>query len=194
MVQLSISKILGKLGIKTALFYITRELLDDNVELNLEPKLKPITCGFLSPSDVKELYSKTEISNLAEEFDAWLESGCLCFALKYNQEYAAYMWCNLHECNSDFYPFPLKQGEAYLFKARTIIEYRGKNLAPFLRYQLYNKLIEMGYTTFYSITGYFNKSAVNFKRKLKAQNIKLCFHIGLFHKLMLNITLKEYHY
>jgi len=75
MVQLSISKILGKLGIKTALFYITRELLDDNVELNLEPKLKPITCGFLSPSDVKELYSKTEISNLAEEFDAWLESG-----------------------------------------------------------------------------------------------------------------------
>ncbi len=192
MFLLSISHLLEKMGLKIVPFYITLEFLDDKIELNLEPKLKPITYGFLSPDEVKELYSKPEIKNLAREADTWQATGCLCFALKYNQDYTAYMWCNLNECNSDFSPFPLKQGEAYLFRARTMDAYRGKNLAPFLRYELYKKLVEKGYTTFYSITECLNAPAVNFKRKLKAQNIKLCFYIGLFRRRLLYITLKDY--
>ena len=42
-----------------------------------------------------------------------LEEGCLCFGLKYNDEIAAYMWCNLLRCHG-FYPFPLKADEVYL--------------------------------------------------------------------------------
>jgi hypothetical protein len=129
---------------------------------------------------------------LAGEIESWLKSGCLCFALKFNNEYAAFMWCNLHQCNSDLSPFPLNPGEAYLFRARTMDAYRGKNLAPFLRYELYKHLTEKGCSVFYSITECFNTPAANFKKKLKAQNIKLCFYIGLFRRRLLNITLKEY--
>jgi hypothetical protein len=193
MFLLSVSHLLEIMGLKIVPFYITRESLNDKVELNLEPKIKPITYGFLTPSEVKDLYSDEELKNVVKEADTWLGSGCLCFALKHNQEYAAYMWCNLRECNSDFSPFPLKPGEAYLFRARTMSAYRGRNLAPFLRYELYKKLIEKGYTTFYSITEYLNAPSVSFKRKLKAQHIKLCFYVGLFHKRLLYLTLKEYH-
>ena len=193
MKRLSISELLEKIGIKIALFYVTRESLEDNVALNTEPKLGPITCSFLSPTEVKELYySNEEIKSLAKEADNWLKTGCLCFALKHDKQYAAYTWCNLRQCNSDLYPFPLKRDEAYLFRARTMIAYRGKNLAPFLRYELYKNLVEKGYTRFYSITGYFNDVAINFKRKLKAKNIKLCLYVGLFDRRMLTITLKEY--
>ncbi len=89
-------------------------------------------------------------------------------------------------------PFPLKNDEAYLFRARTMNAYRGKNLAPFLRYELYKKFAEMGYNQFYSITEYFNAPAAKFKKKLNAQNIKLCFYLGLFHKRLFNVTIKEY--
>lgn len=193
MLLLSISHLLEKIGIKIVPYYITREFLYDEVELNLEPELKPITCEFLSSFEVKELYSQAEIRNLANESDIWQESGCLCFALKYGQEYAAYMWCNLRHCNSDLSPFPLNNDEAYIFRARTMNAYRGKNVAPFLRYELDKKLIEKGHTKIYSITECFNTPAINFKKKLKAKNIKLCFYLGLFHKRLLNITLKEYH-
>lgn len=192
MVLLSISHLLEKIGLKIVPYYITREYLDDKAGLNLEPKIKPITCSFLSSAEVKELYSQAEIRDLTNESAAWLKDECLCFALKYQQEYAAYMWCNLRYCNSDLSPFPLKKGEAYLFRARTMDAYRGKNLAPFLRYELYRKLAEMGHTQFYSVTECFNAPAVSFKKKLKAQNVKLCFYAGLFHRRLVNITLKKY--
>jgi hypothetical protein len=191
MIMLSISHVLEKIGIKIVPYYITREFLYDK-EFNLEPGLKPITCGFLSPFEVKELYSQAEIRNLANEGDNWQARGCLCFALKHKQAYIAFVWCNLQQCNSDLSPFHLNKGEAYLFRARTMNAYRGKNLAPFLRYELYEKLIEKGYTEFYSITERFNAPAANLKKKLKAQNIRLCFYFGLFHNRLLNITLKEY--
>jgi hypothetical protein len=194
MKRLPISKYLEKIGIKITLFYVTRESLDDNVELNLKPKLEPVTCSFLSPAGVRELYdSNEEIKYLAKEADNWQQDGCLCFAVKHNNQYTSYTWCNLRQCNSELYPFPLKQGEAYLFRARTLIAYRGKNLAPFLRYELYKDLAGKGYTRFYSITGYFNEAALSFKKKLKAENIKLCLYLGLFHRRILTITLKEYH-
>lgn len=128
---LSISHVLEKIGIKIVPYYITREFPCNDVELNLEPKLKPVTCKFLSSSEIKELYSRSEIRNLSKEAGIWQESGCLCFALKYDRQYAAYMWCNLRECNSDLSAFPLNGGEAHIFRTRTIDAYRGKNLAPF---------------------------------------------------------------
>jgi hypothetical protein len=188
MFLLSISHLLEKMGVKIVPFYITRESLSDSLELNLEPKLKPISCGFLLPAEIKDLYSMQEINGLMNEAEAWQNSGCLCFALKHEQEYAAYMWCNLHQCNSDFSPFPLEPYEAYLFRARTMDKYRGKNLAPFLRYELYKQLIERKYTTFYSITEYLNAPAVKFKKKLKAQHVKFGLYVGVFHKRLIYFT------
>ena len=192
MFLLSVSHLLEKMGLKIVPFYITRESLDNSIELDLKPKVSPITYGFLSPAEIKELYSRPEMKFLAKEVPSLQENGCLCFALRHGPEYAAYMWCNLRECSSDFSPFPLSEGEAYLCRAMTMDNYRGKNLAPFLRYELYRQLDERGYHTFYSITEYLNAPARNFKKKLKAQHIKLCFYVGIFKKRVLYLTLKEY--
>lgn len=192
MVLLSLAHLLEKTGIHITPYYITQELLSDEVELSLEPKLKPLVSGFLSISEIERMYSHPEIRRMAGEIRNWSIDNCLCFALKYNEEIVAYMWCNLRRCNSKFSSFLLNEDEAYLFRTRTFNAYRGKNLAPFLRYQLYRSLIEMRRTKFYSITEYFNIPATNFKKKLKAKHIKLCLYFGLFNKRLLSVTLKKY--
>lgn len=126
MVLLSIAHLGEKIGIHITPYYITQEFLCDEVEINLEPKLKPVSSGFLSPSEIERLYAFPEIKALAEETGDWRDDNCLCFALKYREDIVAYMWCNLRRCNSNFYPFPLKEDEAYLFRARTLNAYRGK--------------------------------------------------------------------
>ncbi len=192
MVLLSLAHLLEKIGIQITPYYITQEFLSDEVELSLEPKLKPVVSGFLSISEIERMYSHPEIKRLAGEIHNWRDDNCLCFALKHNEEIVAYIWCNLSRCNSNFFSFLLNDDEAYLFRTRTLSAYRGKNLAPFLRYQLYKSLIEMRRTKFYSITEYFNTPAINFKKKLKAKHIKLCLYFGLFNKRLWNVTLKKY--
>ncbi|MBN1367016.1 MAG: hypothetical protein JW967_03730 [Dehalococcoidales bacterium] len=156
------------------------------------PELNPITYNFLSAAELADLFSQPGMKYFKKEAVKRQAKGCLCFALKHHHDCAAYMWCNLRECNSDLVPFPLNSGEAYLLGARTMDAYRGKNLAPFIRYELYKKLVKMGYTRFYSTTEYFNASAVNFKRKLKARHIKLCLYFGLFNKPIFNLALRKY--
>jgi len=192
MVLLSLFHLLEKIGIRITPYYITQEFLSNEVELNLEPKLKPAVGGFLSISEIERMYSRPEIKSLAGEIRNWRDDNCLCFALRHNEEIVAYMWCNLSRCNINFFPLPLKDDEAYLFGARTLSAYRGKNLAPFLRYQLYKSLNMMRRTKFYSITEYFNSPAVGFKKKLGAKHIKLCLYFGLFNKCLWNFTLIEY--
>ena len=88
--------------------------------------------------------------------------------------------------------FPLKDDEAYLCSAVTFRAYRGKNMAPFLRYELYKHLNQIGRTNFYSITEFFNTSAQKFKEKLGAKPIKLGLYVGLFNRWQWSITLKKY--
>ena len=191
-VLLSLAHLLEKIGIQITPYYITQEFLSDEVELSLEPKLKPVVSGFLSISEIERMYSHPEIKSLAREIYTWRDDNCLCFALKHNEEIVAYMWCNLSRCNINFSPSLLKDDEAYLFRTRTLDAYRGKNLAPFLRYQLYKSLNVMRRTKFYSITEYFNSPAANFKKKLGAKHIKLCLYFGLFNKCRWNFTLKKH--
>ncbi|MFC2068059.1 hypothetical protein ACFLTP_03490 [Chloroflexota bacterium] len=190
--MLSIAHLLEKIGIQITPYYITQEFLSDEMELSLEPKIQPVVSSFLSSTEINAMYNHPEIKSLGGEIHNWQDDNCLCFSLKYNEEIIAYMWCNLSRCNIHFSPFLLNHDESYLFRARTLRAYRGKNLVPFLRYQLYKSLVEMKRTKFYSITEYFNTPALNFKKKLRAKHIKLCLYFGLFNKRLWNVTLKKY--
>jgi hypothetical protein len=75
----------------------------------------------------------------------------------------------------------------YTFEA-----YRGKNLAPYLRYHSYKLLEDQGIDKLYSISAYFNKSSLKFKQKLNAQHLQLLLHVGLFKRFHWNYTLKTY--
>ncbi len=84
------------------------------------------------------------------------------------------------------------ENEAYLFDAFTLREYRGHNIAPFMRYSCYQELSKMGYNTFYSYSDYFNVPAIRFKAKLAARLLRLCLYIRLFNTFSGHWQLKKY--
>ena len=173
-------------------YYLHQEFLLDEGTVTLEPKLGHCTLGFLTPAEIKAMSASSEVSESEDILLEWLANGCRCIGIKHDGEIAAYMWYNLRKCDHEFLSFPLKEDEAYLFDARTFKAYKGKNLAPYLRHQLYKHLGQMGRTKFYSITKAFNTSALNFKKKLKAKPLKLYLYVKLFQRFSWNIPLKSY--
>lgn len=165
---------LAAIGLNIRPYYLTQEFLFDENDLNLKPKLAPLVADFLSSSEIKNIYDHPESKQSMRDNKKLFEEGCLCFALKYHDEIMTYMWCNLHRCH-EYYTFPLKEDETYLCGTFTFKAYRGKNLAPFLRYQLYKQLSQMGRTKIYSLTNVFNTPAIKFKKKLKAKPLKIRF-------------------
>jgi ribosomal protein S18 acetylase RimI-like enzyme len=74
----------------------------------------------------------------------------------------------------------LKNNEAYLWNMYTKESYRGRNLAPYLRYKSYEMLKEMGRDVIYSISDSFNTPAIKFKEKLNAEEVKHILYVKLF--------------
>ena len=88
--------------------------------------------------------------------------------------------------------FMIYKNEAYLFNMYTFQNYRGRNLAPYLRHLTYQHLSNEGIEKIYSITDYFNHSSHKFKKKLGAKPKTLYLTIGLFKKYYRTFLLKRY--
>ena len=111
----------------------------------------------------------------------------------YNKDrLAAFMIIRIGQYTYKNRKIPLKRNEAYLENMYTYESFRGRNLAPFLRYQSYKLLEEEGKTSCYSLTQYFNKSSLRFKQKLNAKHLELWLHLGLFKRFQWNFLLKTY--
>ena len=174
------------------LFYLIREGRFGDSDLNLKPKLDQYEVGFLKPSDIKTIASHPEVECPEDIVRERLSNGCLCFGIKHKGNITAYTWINLNKTESEFLFFPLKKNEVFLFDTRTFQAYRGKNLAPYLRYELYKQLEKLGRTNLISITSFFNVEAIKFKKKLKVKRQKLYLHVIFLKKYRLNILLKSY--
>jgi RimJ/RimL family protein N-acetyltransferase len=179
---------LAAIGLIIRPYYLTQEFLFDEIGLNLKPELAPLEADFLSSSEIKQIYDHPESKWWRRDNKKVFEEGRRCFALKYNEEIMTYLWCNLIKCH-ELNPFPLKEDEAYLSGAFTFRAYRGKNLAPFLRYQLYKHLNQIGRTKIYSLTDVFNTPAIKFKKKLKAKPLKIIINIMFFNKYNWNFAI-----
>ncbi|MGB5359796.1 MAG: GNAT family N-acetyltransferase [Eudoraea sp.] len=116
----------------------------------------------------------------------------ICIGLEYKGEVAAFMIIELNDFNYNRKKFHLKENEAYLFHMYTFEAHRGKNLAPYLRYQSYLMLKDMGRNRIYSITQFFNKSSKRFKKKLNARHLQLFMYIILFKKYHYHFLIKNY--
>jgi hypothetical protein len=189
----SLFKFLGRHHIIIAPYYVTVESLKHEYEPRADPDLGPIAACLLSPAEIEEVYAHPDSEVMAYEKETLLNERCLCFGLRIKGEIAAYMWCNLNRCHSRYTRFSLRQNEAYLCSAVTLKAYRGRNLAPSLRYELYKYLNGLGRTSFYSITEFFNTPARNFKEKLGARPLRLGLHIRLGGRCQRDITLKRFH-
>jgi len=182
---------LAKIGFDFKPYYWVQE----EVTPCKEPSIKGDASSFkIKYLDLEELtlISKNLPKQLAEEVIESFNKGQLCIGLEHNNEIAAYTFVELNDFIFNKKTYTLKSNEAYLLNMWTFHNYRGKNLAPFLRYQAYQLLKEKGIDTKYSITEYFNKSSIKFKAKLNSEHKKLMLSIILFKKFYWNFLIKNY--
>lgn len=180
--------------IKISPFYLVKEELDVHTKQNITTKLSPCEIVMLKPDDLRIIAAKSERDYSEEQMLAMLKKNCYCMGIKYNDEIVAYGWYELKRLTSPLLTFPLERNEAYLSSARTFKKYRGNNLAPYLRYQMYEHLKKLGCITLYSISDFSNVPSIRFKRKLGAKKIKLYLFIRVtkhFRKLWLLRTYRD---
>lgn len=178
-------------GFEFTPFYLMQE------GINLVEKI-PVISGqqneysleFLGDEDMKIVAFN---SGLPEERPLYLlKTGQKCVGLRHNGKITAFLWINLKEIEFGSLKMPLKSNEAYLWDMYTIDSYRGKNLAPFLRFKTYEILKKMGREVLYSVSVCFNKPTIKCKKKLNAKPLKLMMFIELFHNYRWCFKLKSY--
>ncbi|MEX0315804.1 MAG: GNAT family N-acetyltransferase [Allomuricauda sp.] len=185
--------ILAKIGIDVGPYYLVQEgfgMMD-------KPKIKTAEdnyiFGFLTLEEIKSLknipyYNPKELVKRNDD-------GLKVVGLKAaNRQIAAAMCIEYKSFTFKKKDFHLKDDETYLLNMYTYQNFRGQNLAPYLRYCTYEALKEEGIKKIYSITDYFNKSSWKFKKKLGAKPLTLYFTIMLFKKYHKTFKIKDYEY
>jgi hypothetical protein len=183
---------ISKLDIRISPYYLFQETNCPESFPSINDGVEAYDIGFWGPEEIKSM-ALIPGRPFSEEFllDR-LQSGHLCLGMKKNSQLVAFTWGNLKEISFKWIHAPLNSDEAYVFDAFTLMEYRGKGIAPFLRCRMYQALEGMGRTKFYSYSDYFNTPAIQFKLKLKAKIIHLALVIEIFKKWHLHFILKEY--
>ena len=182
---------LKRIGIEITPYYWVQEEVEECSEPKIKGDVSEFTFRELSLDEMK-LISKgidnLSIENLMEDY----ENCQLCMGLEHNREIAAYMFIGLEDLNYKGNRFKINENEAYLFNMWTFHSFRGRNLAPYLRYKCYQLLKDQGRDTKYSITQYFNKSSIKFKEKLNSRHLQLYIYFDFFGKWKRHYLLKSY--
>ena len=188
----AISSILSRIGIEITPYYLFQE----GINITEMPEIKGGSVDYsfemLGPEDMKVIGAINFVRFSEMKLLTLLNSGEKCIGIKHKGEIAAFMWINFSEFIYKSTAVQLKSNEAYLYFMNTMESYKGKNIAPYLRYKSYEILNEMGRDKLYSISDYFNSPAVKFKAKLNSKKLKLIIDIQIFKKLHWNFTLKSY--
>jgi len=180
---------LGRAGIRIVPFVTVLEgqsridpsLLNDNFEF----------CA-LTQDHIGDLIQLEPKDYTEDKLNNWFDAEKICFGLRDGNRLVAKMWCDLENMFWEPAFRKLKQEEAYLFAAYSDPEYRGQNLAPTLRSACYNALRDMGTSTFYSHSEYFNLPARRFKQKLGGIEKDLQIEFKLFKRWNWTFTAKRY--
>jgi hypothetical protein len=181
-----------RIGIEISPYYLFQE----GIYVKEIPEIKGIAADysieFLGPEVMKIIEAINFVGFSEQKLISFLDAGQKCIGIKHKNEIVAFMWINFTEVSYKSTVIHLKSNEAYLWFMNTIESYKGKNLAPYLRYKSYEILKAMGRDKLYSISDYFNSPAVKFKKKLNAKKLKLILEIKLFKKSHWCFTLKSY--
>ncbi len=181
---------LAAIGIDIMPYYWVQEGFEPCEVPAIKGEISDYTLRYLNLEEI-EIMVKGMPRQAEEEMIESFKKGQLCIGLEHNKEIAAFMFMELNDFEFKHRTFTLKKNEAYLLNMWTFNAYRGRNLAPYLRYESYRLLREMGKDTTYSITHYFNKSSIKFKEKLKARPLKLYLYVGLFGKIKNHYLIKN---
>lgn len=174
--------ILSKTGFHFEPFYLLLEGLSDDGSLLWRNLPEGYTIGFLGSEEMHLISALPERRISERELRKRLKEGKRCLGVKHRNDLVAFTWYDLQQCTYPGCVFELKDNEAYLFDAHTAVAYRGKGIAPVVRYQSYRELAGIGKTRLYSISLKYNVHAIRFKQKLNARIIEEGIHIRLFNK------------
>lgn len=177
---------LSRLGIKISPYYFVREGIFEGNKLNFSSKFDDYSFEFLGHDEIKQIVESKAWEDSEQDIITRLKDRKKCYCAKYKGQIAAFMWINFQEFICEWFTYPLKDDEACLYAMYTMEPFRGKGLAPILRYKCYEILKEMGRDKCYSCTDFFNKPAIKFKKKLNAKNEKVGIYIRLFNKFHWN--------
>lgn len=121
-----------------------------------------------------------------------LKNGDTCLGIKNAGEISVYSFIKHQSFSFRGRDFTIKSSEGYVHNTYTFEAFRGRNLAPYLRYQCYEYLKGKGIDKYYSISEYFNKPTLRYKQKLNIKPQKLYLSVILFKRWVFNFTLKSY--
>lgn len=185
---------LTRIGITISPYYVVLEGLFNGSMPHLEKGFDGYDIGFLNSQDMREISVIPGPDRVfsEEKLLLRLKEGKKCLGVKYRGEIVAFTWFDLVECSSMFYRFLLKKDEAYLFDAYTLMSFRGKGIAPYMRYQCYKELAKLGRDKLFSISEFFNTPSIRFKMKLDAKLLELGLFVELFKKWRFNTRLRRY--
>ncbi len=187
----AIKYLLTRIGIEFTPYYLFQERANFIEMPVIKGTVEDYLVEFLGPDDMK-IVGNTHPGFPEEKLLKFLNTGQKCIGMKHKDEIVAFMWINFIECSYKSTIIHLKNNEAYLWFMYTMESYRGKNLAPYLRYKSYEILKDMGRDILYSFSDYFNSPAVKFKNKLNAKKLKLMLFIKLFNKYHWDILLRSH--
>ena len=182
---------LARIGIDISPYYLMKEGLGRSKLPVIKGNPSEYSYSFFGPAEMVSIVRNHPWWRLENKLNSINEKQ-KCFGLKHKEEIAALMWINFEKCSYKKNTFLLKDNEVYFTNMYTVDTFRGKNLAPFLRYHCMQILAQMGRDTFYSITEYFNTPALKFKKKLNATIVKLYLNLKLFRRYEWVFTLKNY--
>ena len=189
-VLFSIRNLLIRVGIHIGPYYWVREGAYPIDEPKIRLDTTKCKVSYFSLEELEEI-KKTKTA-FGSDFTGLLKDGQKCLGIKFDNEIATFMFIQYDDLLFRGRMFKLNENEVYLQNMFTYDKFRGKNLAPYLRFQCYQLLNQEGIDKIYSVTTYFNKSASNFKKKLKAENLQLNLYLILFKKYTWNFTLRDY--
>jgi len=182
---------LSRIGIEIMPYYWVQEEIEECIEPQIKGENTEFTTKELSLEEI--IFISQDIENLQlDMLEKEYRECALCLGLEHNNEIAAYMFIRFDDVNFKDQLFKLKNNEAYLTSMWTFHAFRGRNLAPYLRYKSYQFLKENGRDTKYSISEYFNKSTIKFKSKLNSKHLRLYIYFDLFGKWKRTYLLKSY--
>lgn len=173
-------------------YYIMEEVFIDNDRLNNIPKIDDLEIALLTRDDMAYLGNHKEGSATTVQYNRMIDNGCICLAAKHKGEIASYSWANQHSLTYKGKTIVLEQNEAYLFDARTYKAFRGKNFAPYVRYELYKLLRQRGVDRFLSITLLSNSASMRFKQKVGAEPKDMFLYVGLLRKFHMHFHLRNF--
>lgn len=188
-------EVLAKFGFYLRPFVLFREGIFDATSRVPDSAFKGYEKKYLDSNDMASIAALAKLPGReisGSDLEQRLKAGNKCIAVLKDDEMAAFIWCDLAHCTFRGYPFAIKANEAYLFDAYTFLPFRGKGLAPYVRYLLYADLARLGRDTCYSISDRLNRPSIKFKQKLKAQKLLSGVYVELFSRWRFSLFLREH--